>query len=434
MICAGEHHRDVAGGAGCAHILVIGCYNHGVGDLQGHDALIDSDHEGFASEEAKWLAGKPCRAEARRDHREDRHKPVNRGVVAAKFTPIKIPGSAAEGKQVARRYFQRFGMPTSWWIGFNTLVLLLLALDLGVFNRKAHAVSVREALGWSAVWVTLAIGFGGWIGLEMGRASMLEFYAGYLVEQALSVDNLFVFILIFGYFRIAPELQHRVLFWGILGALLMRGAMIGAGAVLIERFHAIIYVFGAFLVYTGIKMAFGGDSEIEPEANPVIKFVRKVLPVSSHFHGERFFIREAGPGGVMRRTATPLFVVLMLVETTDVVFALDSIPAIFGVTRNPFLVYTSNVFAILGLRSMYFVLASVIGKFHLLKYGLSVVLAFVGVKMLLSEKFPISIGVSLGVVAGVLLTSVLLSLVIKPSEEIEELAEIADTFVEHEPE
>ncbi len=325
-------------------------------------------------------------------------------------------------------------MPTSWWIGFNAMVLLLLALDLGVFNRKAHAVSVKEALGWSAVWISLAVGFGAWIGVEMGRASMLEFYAGYLVEQALSVDNLFVFILIFGYFRIAPELQHRVLFWGILGALLMRGAMIGAGAVLIERFHWIIYVFGAFLVYTGIKMAFGGDSEIEPEANPVIKLVRRVMPVTTRFHGERFFIREPGPGGVMRRSATPLFVVLMLVETTDVVFALDSIPAIFGVTRNPFLVYTSNVFAILGLRSMYFVLASVIGKFHLLKYGLSVVLAFVGVKMLLSEKFPIGIGISLGVVAGVLITSVLLSLVIKPSAKIEQIAEIAETYVEHDPE
>ena len=325
-------------------------------------------------------------------------------------------------------------MPTSWWIGFNAMVLLLLALDLGVFNRKAHAVSVKEALGWSAVWISLAVGFGAWIGVEMGRASMLEFYAGYLVEQALSVDNLFVFILIFGYFRIAPELQHRVLFWGILGALLMRGAMIGAGAVLIERFHWIIYVFGAFLVYTGIKMAFGGDSEIEPEANPVIKLVRRVMPVTTRFHGERFFIREPGPGGVMRRSATPLFVVLLLVETTDVVFALDSIPAIFGVTRNPFLVYTSNVFAILGLRSMYFVLASVIGKFHLLKYGLSVVLAFVGVKMLLSEKFPIGIGISLGVVAGVLITSVLLSLVIKPCAQIEQIAEIAETYVEHDPE
>jgi tellurite resistance protein TerC len=321
-------------------------------------------------------------------------------------------------------------MPTSWWIGFNALVLFLLALDLGVFNRKAHAVSIREAVGWSAVWVTLALAFGWWIGQEMGRASMLEFYAGYLVEQALSVDNLFVFILIFGYFRIAPELQHRVLFWGILGALLMRGAMIGAGAVLIERFHAIIYVFGAFLVYTGVKMAFGGDTQIEPESNPVIKLVRRVLPVTTQFHGDRFFIRQADAAGVIRRTATPLFVVLMLVETTDVVFALDSIPAIFGVTRNPFLVYTSNVFAILGLRSMYFVLASVVEKFHLLKYGLSIVLAFVGIKMLISEKYPISIGVSLGVVAVVLVGSVLLSLVIKPSKQIEAIAELADTYVD----
>ena len=308
-------------------------------------------------------------------------------------------------------------MPTSWWIGFNALVLFLLALDLGVFNRKAHAVSVKEALGWSAVWVSLAIGFGLWIGQSMGRQSMLEFYAGYLVEQALSVDNLFVFILIFGYFRIPQELQHRVLFWGILGALLMRGAMIGAGAVLLERFHWIIYVFGAFLVYTGFKMAFGGDNEIEPEQNPVIRLVRRFLPLTTKMHGEKFFVREPiEPGGTYRRIATPLFVVLALVETTDVVFALDSIPAIFGVTRNPFLVYTSNVFAILGLRSLYFVLANVIGKFHLLKYGLSIVLAFVGVKMLISEIRPISIGISLGVVALVLVGSVLLSLVIPPRE------------------
>lgn len=311
-------------------------------------------------------------------------------------------------------------MPATWWIGFNALVLFLLALDLGVFNRKAHAVSVKEALGWSAVWITLAIGFGLWIGQAMGRQAMLEFYAGYLVEQALSVDNLFVFILIFGYFRIAQELQHRVLFWGILGALIMRGGMIGAGAVLLARFHWIIYVFGAFLVYTGFKMAFGGDSDIEPEQNPVIRLVRRFLPLTTKFHGEKFFAREAlEPGGPLRRVATPLFVVLALVETTDVVFALDSIPAIFGVTRNPFLVYTSNVFAILGLRSMYFVLANVIGKFHLLKYGLSVVLAFVGVKMLISEIRPIGIGASLGIVAGVLVGSVLLSLVIPPREEKE---------------
>jgi tellurite resistance protein TerC len=307
-------------------------------------------------------------------------------------------------------------MPTTtWWIGFNSLVLLLLALDLGVFNRKAHTVSVKEALGWSVVWVSLAIGFGLWIGQSMGRQSMLEFYAGYLVEQALSVDNLFVFILVFGYFRIPSELQHRVLFWGILGALIMRGIMIAAGAILIAKFHAIIYVFGAFLVYTGFKMAFGGNNEVEPESNPVIRLVRRFLPITTRLHGQAFFIREPiTPGGAVKLVATPLFVVLMLVETTDVVFALDSIPAIFGVTRDPFLVYTSNVFAILGLRSMYFVLANVIGKFHLLKYGLSVVLSFVGIKMLVSERWPIPIGISLGIVAGVLVSSILLSLVIPP--------------------
>jgi tellurite resistance protein TerC len=306
-------------------------------------------------------------------------------------------------------------MPTTWWwIAFNALVLALLALDLGVFNRKAHAVTVREALGWSAVWIALAIGFGLWIGSAMGRQSMLEFYAGYLVEQALSVDNLFVFILIFGYFGIPSELQHRVLFWGIIGALFMRGAMIGAGAVLIAQFHWIIYVFGAFLVFTGAKMAFGGDSEIEPESNPVIRLLRRFLPITTTFHGERFFVRERIDGTAARLVATPLFVVLALVETTDVVFAVDSIPAIFGVTRNPFLVFTSNVFAILGLRSMYFVLAGVIGKFHLLKYGLALVLVFVGTKMLVSELWSVGIGVSLGVVGALLAGSALLSLVISP--------------------
>ncbi len=300
-----------------------------------------------------------------------------------------------------------------WWIGFNALILVLLSLDLGVFNRKAHAVSVREALGWSALWVSLAIGFGLWIGQSMGRQAMLEFYAGYLVEQALSVDNLFVFILVFGYFAIPPALQHRVLFWGILGALVMRGVMIGAGAALIAQFHWIIYVFGAFLVYTGFKMAFGGDAQIEPESNPVIRFVRRIMPITAKFRGEHFFVREPlTPGGPVRLIATPLFVVLALVETTDVVFAIDSIPAIFGVTRNPFLVYTSNVFAILGLRSMYFLLANVISKFHLLKYGLALVLAFVGVKMLLSELYPLGIGLSLGVVATTLAGSVVLSLLI----------------------
>ncbi|HYW32048.1 MAG TPA: TerC family protein [Gemmatimonas sp.] len=309
-----------------------------------------------------------------------------------------------------------------WWVGFNAMVLGLLAVDLGIVNRKAHAVTMRQAVGWSVVWVSLAIAFGIGVGQVMGRQPMLEFFAGYLVEEALSVDNLFVFILIFGYFRIAPELQHRVLFWGIIGALVMRGIMIFAGAILIARFHWIIYVFGAFLVFTGFRMAFAGESHIEPESNPVIRFVRRFLPLTSKYHGDKFFVQEPTESGGVRRVATPLFLVLILVETTDVVFALDSIPAIFGVTQDPFLVYTSNVFAILGLRSLYFVLAGVIGKFHLLRYGLALVLAFVGVKMLLEEVYPIAIGVSLGVVAAVLVGSVLLSLVIKPRAPAEDPA------------
>jgi tellurite resistance protein TerC len=302
-----------------------------------------------------------------------------------------------------------------WWVAFNALILSLLALDLGVFHKRGHAVRMREALTWSAVWVSLALLFGAGIWWRLGSQPALEFFAGYLVEEALSVDNLFVFILIFGYFRVPPESQHRVLFWGILGALVMRGAMIATGALLLERFHWIIYVFGAFLVITGVRMALASGEEVEPEANPILRLLRRWIPVATHFHGEHFFIRAAPrPGDAVRLMATPLFVVLVLVETTDVVFALDSIPAIFGVTRDPFLVYSSNVFAILGLRSLYFVLAGVIGRFHLLRYGLSVVLAFVGVKMLLSEWYKIPIAIALGVVALVLLASVLLSLVIPP--------------------
>ena len=305
-----------------------------------------------------------------------------------------------------------------WWVGFNAMILVLLALDLGVFNKKVQAVSMRSALRWSAVWVTLAIAFGAAINRWMGRQAALEFFAGYVVEQALSVDNLFVFILIFGYFKVAPALQHRVLFWGILGALIMRGLMIASGALLIARFHWIVYVFGAFLVYTGIRMALGGDATVEPEANPVLRFVRRVIPINTHLNSHHFFVRAPlTPNGTVRLMATPLFVVLILVETTDVVFALDSIPAIFGVTKNPFLVYSSNVFAILGLRSLYFVLAGVIGKFHLLKYGLALVLAFVGMKMLLESVYPIAIGPSLAIVAGVLTLSVVLSLLIPPKSD-----------------
>ncbi len=305
-----------------------------------------------------------------------------------------------------------------WWVGFNALILALLALDLGVFNKKAQAVSMRAALRWSAVWVSLAMAFGVAIDRLMGRQAALEFFAGYVVEQALSVDNLFVFILIFGYFKVAPSLQHRVLFWGILGALIMRGLMIASGALLIARFHWIVYVFGAFLVFTGVRMAFGGDNAVEPETNPVLRVVRRFLPISTHSKDHHFFIRAPLTAhGVPRLMATPLFVVLILVETTDVVFALDSIPAIFGVTKNPFLIYTSNVFAILGLRSLYFVLSGVIGKFHLLKYGLAVVLSFVGVKMLLEVVYPIAIGPSLVIVAGVLGLSVVLSLLIAPKAD-----------------
>jgi tellurite resistance protein TerC len=304
-----------------------------------------------------------------------------------------------------------------WWVAFNALILTLLALDLGVFHRRGHAVRMREALAWSAVWVSLAVLFGLGIGWKLGTQPALEFFTGYVVEEALSVDNLFVFIMIFGYFRVPAELQHRVLFWGILGALVMRGAMIATGALLLERFHWVIYIFGAFLIITGVRMALSGGDDIEPDANPVLRLLRRYIPVTTRYHGDRFFVREAlRPGDPVRRVATPLFVVLVLVETTDVVFALDSIPAIFGVTRDPFLVYSSNVFAILGLRSLYFVLAGVIGRFHLLKYGLSVVLAFVGVKMILAEWYKIPIGVALGVVGLVLLASVLLSLVVPPRE------------------
>lgn len=304
------------------------------------------------------------------------------------------------------------------WIGFNVFVLLMLAVDLGLFNRKAHVVSVREAGTWSGVVIATALAFNYGIYHFRGSQAGLEFLTGYLIEFALSVDNLFVFVLIFAYFNVPAKYQHRVLFWGILGALIMRGAMIGAGALLIERFHWIIYFFGAFLVFTGIRMATQDEIRIEPEANPVIRLMRRFMPVTHSYHGQHFFAREPHPTtGVLRRVATPLFVVLALVETTDLIFAVDSIPAIFGVTRDPFIVYTSNVFAVLGLRSLYFVLAGVIHKFHYLQIGLSVVLVWIGAKMLLIDVFPIPIGVSLGVVAAVLTISVVASLVFPKAVE-----------------
>jgi tellurite resistance protein TerC len=313
------------------------------------------------------------------------------------------------------------------WIGFNVFVLLMLAVDLGIFHRKAHEVSVKEAAGWSVVWVTLALLFNYGIYHFMGRQAGMEFLTGYLIEKALSVDNIFVFVLIFAFFNVPSRYQHRVLFWGIIGALLMRGAMIGAGAYLIKQFHWIIYIFGAFLVITGLRMATQDEHAIEPESNPVIRLVRRFIPVTSRYHGQNFFVHEAEkPGGLARRVATPLFVALVLVETTDLIFAVDSIPAIFAVTEDPFIVYTSNVFAILGLRSLYFLLAGVIHKFHYLKLGLSVVLIFVGAKMLLTDVYKVPVGLSLGIIALFLLLSVVASLVFPKSAE-------AHSPVEHDP-
>ena len=305
------------------------------------------------------------------------------------------------------------------WVGFGVFILAMLAADLGFINRKAHVISVKEAARWTVVVVTAAAIFNLWIFYARGRGPGLEFLAGYVIELALSVDNIFVFILIFSYFRVPPALQHRVLFWGIFGALLMRGAMIGAGWLLIDRFHWIVYVFGAFLVYTGIRMAIQDEIEIEPESNPLLGIIRRVVPITRSYMGERFFVRVQ-VGDTVRLAATPLFIVLVMVETTDLVFAVDSIPAIFAITKDPFLVFTSNVFAILGLRSMYFLLAGVIDKFHFLKLGLAVVLTFVGVKMLITFfHWDIPIGISLAVVGSVLATSVIASLVFprKPEDK-----------------
>jgi tellurite resistance protein TerC len=306
---------------------------------------------------------------------------------------------------------------TGLWIAFNIFVLGMLAVDLGVFNRKAHVISMREASRWTVIVVVMAALFNLGIFRIQGHRAGLEFMTGYLIELALSVDNIFVFILIFSYFKVPPKYQHRVLFWGVFGALLMRGVMIGAGAYLIARFQWIIYIFGGFLVYTGFRMAFQDAGQIEPEANPVLKLVRRIFPVSPRYDGQHFFTRME-VGGLMRRAVTPLFVVLVLVETTDLIFAVDSIPAIFAVTIDPFLVYTSNVFAILGLRSMYFLLAGVIDKFHYLKLGLAGVLIFVGAKMLITFfHIHVHIGISLAVVGGVLLVSVLASLLFPKHEE-----------------
>ena len=305
---------------------------------------------------------------------------------------------------------------TIWlWIGFNLFVLLMLALDLGVFHRKAHVVSIREATLWSVVWIALAMVFN--LGLYFfwdqvsptseytNSEASLAFFTGYLIEKSLSVDNIFVFVLLFTFFAVPAAYQHRVLFWGIIGALLMRGMLIAVGATLLKEFHWIIYLFGAFLIFTGIRMALHRNEEMHPERNPLIKFIRGIMPVTDNYEGDKFFIRRAG-----KLIATPLFLVLLLVESTDLIFAVDSIPAIFAVTEDPFIVYTSNVFAILGLRSLYFLLAGVVDKFYYLKLGLSVVLVFVGIKMVMVDLYKIPVGLSLGVIASILAISVIASL------------------------
>jgi tellurite resistance protein TerC len=295
------------------------------------------------------------------------------------------------------------------WVAFNVFVLAMLAIDLFVFHKEAHEVKAGEAAGWTVLWVALALVFGAGVYWFMGREAGLEYFTGYVIEKALSVDNIFVFVLIFSLFRVPLQYQHRVLFWGILGALVMRGAMIAAGAYLIQHFHWIIYVFGGFLVVTGIRMATQVEHDIEPGRNPVIRLIQRLLPVCDTYHGQKFLVRET-ISGRSRLVATPLLVVLTLVETTDLIFAVDSIPAIFAVTQDPFIVYSSNVFAILGLRALYFLLAGVIHRFHYLKIGLSTVLVFVGAKMLLVDVYPIPIGISLSVILVVLATSIAASL------------------------
>ena len=298
--------------------------------------------------------------------------------------------------------------PVIFWILFNAFVLLMLALDLGVFHRKSHEVSVKEALTWTFVWISLAMVFNTIIFYWKGQQSALEFFTGYLVEKALSVDNIFVFIMIFSYFQIPSKYQHKVLFWGILGALIMRVIFIFAGVALIEKFHFTIYLFGALLIYTGYKMFYHNNAKIEPDKNPIIRFFKKHMPVTPDLHEDNFFVKLNG-----KRFATPLFLVLILIETTDLIFAVDSIPAILAITQDQFIVYTSNVFAILGLRSLYFALAGIVHRFWLLSYGLAVVLVFVGIKMLLIDVYKIPIEWSLVFIATIITASIILSLRIR---------------------
>ncbi len=291
------------------------------------------------------------------------------------------------------------------WIVFGVGVLALLALDLGVFQRKAHEVKIKEAMLWSVIWITLALVFNAGIYFARGSDAALKFLTGYILEKSLSVDNLFVFLLVFRYFHVPKIYQHKVLFWGILGALIMRAVFIAGGIALLHAFEWIIYVFGAFLVYTGIKLWFEKDKEIHPEKNPVLILFRRFMPVTHTFEKEKLFIKKD-----QRLYATPLFIVLLVVESTDVIFAVDSIPAVLAITTDPFIVYTSNVFAILGLRALYFALAGMMELFHHLHYGLAAILILVGIKMLVSHYYKVPIGVALGTIGAILVVSIIASI------------------------
>ena len=298
------------------------------------------------------------------------------------------------------------------WIVFNVFVIIMLALDLGVFNKTPHEVKPKEALLWTVIWIAQALVFNIGLYYWQGAEPALQFLTGYVIEKSLSVDNIFVFLVIFSYFRVEAQYQHKVLFWGIIGALVMRGIFIAVGVALLEKFDWIIYVFGGFLVLTGIKFGLQKNKEIDPGTNPLLKLVRKIVPVTDEFINGNFFVKIDG-----RLFATPLFIVLIAIETTDVVFAVDSIPAILSITTDPFIVYTSNVFALLGLRALFFAVASMMRLFHYLQYGLGIILAFIGIKMMLATVYKIPVGIALAVIAGVLVISVVFSVMWPPKEE-----------------
>lgn len=304
------------------------------------------------------------------------------------------------------------GTSISFWVGFHLFIFFMLALDLGVFHKKSYKISVKEAIIWSLLWVSLAMIFNYLIYLEFGKTKALEFLTGYVIEYSLSVDNIFVFILIFTYFAVKAEYQHKILFWGIIGALIMRAIFIFAGVAMINRFHWIVLIFGGFLVYTGIHMLFQKDTAVDPDKNAVVRFFRKFLPVSESYHGDRLFIMQNH-----KLYATPLFLVLVVIESSDLIFAVDSIPAILAISKDSFIVYTSNIFAILGLRSLYFAVSGIIGYFRYLKVGLAFVLSFVGIKMLLAFfDIEIPIVASLLAIVSILVLAILVSLIVKPRE------------------